>query len=82
MHSANQLEEVPRRLSRLLYLLEDDVGGEEILSLQNRLSSILGLSQAYMNPPVRSASTEAEGEEMTLYPTNMENDNFTAPVRV
>ena len=49
-YPANQLEEVPRRLSRLLYLLEDDVGGEEIIALQTRLHSVLGLDEVYSNP--------------------------------
>ena len=75
----NRLEEVPRRLSRLLYLLEEDFGGEEIMALQARLQCLLGLDEVYSNPasPLVGTGEEAENEMLS-----MSNANYRgAPVK-
>ena len=86
-YPANQLEEVPRRVSRLLYLLEEDIGGEEITALQTRLHSLLGLDEVYANPPARRpapGNPEGEDELISLAPvTHFGNDNYSGvPINI
>ena len=84
-YPANQLEEVPRRVSRLLYLLEEDMGGEEISALQTRLNSLLGLNEVYSNlnssTSVPPADEGGAGELLGL--VNLSNANYSGvPLRV
>ena len=82
-YPANQLEEVPRRVSRLLYLLEDDMGGEEITALQNRLHSLLGLNEGYSNSPTVQPLAAGEGNGEVVDLIHMSNDTYSGlPVAV
>ena len=84
-YPANQLEEVPRRVSRLLYLLEEDMGGEEISALQTRLNSLLGLNEVYsnLNNSTSVPPTDEGGAGELLGLVNLSNANYSGvPLRV